>query len=171
MQLHFHSNTEMAMYYIKELLQDGDEHPMSEINDYVMQNAKGHSMMGEPMRSTVVSSAIWRLANAEGSGYFRLRRGVYQMGDPKKIMEETPSLYDRVFRILSRAERELAGSFYVNLAQELDLETFIEAHRMSLEVLDKLRQIKEELAIKQQDTVCDAPYEPEPESEAGMVMT
>ena len=76
----------MALYYIKALLRDGDEHPMSEIYDYVMENCKGHAVMGEPMRATVISSALWRLAHTDGSGYCRLRRGVYQMGDPKKTM-------------------------------------------------------------------------------------
>ena len=37
MHLYFHTNTEMALYYIKALLRDGDEHPMSEIYDYVME--------------------------------------------------------------------------------------------------------------------------------------
>lgn len=41
MHLYFHTNTEMALYYIKALLRDGDEHPMSEIYDYVMENCKG----------------------------------------------------------------------------------------------------------------------------------
>ena len=151
MHLYFHTNTAMALYYIKALLRDGDEHPMSEIYDYVMENCKGHAVMGEPMRATVISSALWRLANTDGSGYCRLRRGVYQMGDPKKTMRETPSLYERAIRIVSRAERELAGSFYVNLDQGMDLKTFIEAQKAGREVLDKLGQIKAELAAMQQD--------------------
>ena len=130
MHLYFHTNTEMALYYIKALLRDGDEHPMSEIYDYVMENCKGHAVMGEPMRATVISSALWRLANTDGSGYCRLRRGVYQMGDPKKTM---------------------AGSFYVNLDQGMDLKTFIEAQKAGREVLDKLGQIKAELAAMQQE--------------------
>ena len=40
LHLYFHTNTEMALYYIKALLRDGDEHPMSEIYDYVMENCK-----------------------------------------------------------------------------------------------------------------------------------
>lgn len=39
MHLYFHTNTEMALYYIKALLRDGDEHPMSEIYDYVRTEA------------------------------------------------------------------------------------------------------------------------------------
>ena len=60
------------------------------------------------------------------------------MGDPKKTMKETPSLYERAIRIVSRAERELAGSFYVNLDQGVDLKTSIEAQKAGREVLDKL---------------------------------
>ena len=155
MHLYFHTNTEMALYYIKALLRDGDEHPMSEIYDYVMENCKGHAVMGEPMRATVISSALWRLAHTDGSGYCRLRRGVYQMGDPKKNMKETPSLYERAIRIVRRAERELAGSFYVNLDQGVDLKTSIEAQKAGREVLDKLGQIKAELAAMQQEFVND----------------
>ena len=73
------------------------------------------------------------------------------MGDPKKTMKETPSLYERAIRIVSRAERELAGSFYVNLDQGLDLKTSIEAQNTGREVLDKLGQIKAELAAMQQE--------------------
>ena len=73
------------------------------------------------------------------------------MGDPKKTMTETPSLYERAIRIVSRAERELAGSFYVNLDQGLDLKTSIEAQKTGREVLDKLGQIKAELAAMQQE--------------------
>ena len=120
MRLYFHTNTEMALYYIKALLRDGDEHPMSEIYDYVMENCKGHAVMGEPMRATVISSALWRL-------------------------------YERAIRIVSRAERELAGSFYVNFDQGLDLKTSIEAQKAGREVLDKLGQIKAELAAMQQE--------------------
>lgn len=143
MHLYFHTNTEMALYYIKALLRDGDEHPMSEIYDYVMENCKGHAVMGEPMRATVISSALWRLANTDGSGYCRLRRGVYQMGDPKKTMKETPSLYERAIRIVSRAERELAGSFYVNLDQGMDLKTSIEVRRLAGRCLTSWGRLKQ----------------------------
>ena len=51
----------------------------------------------------------------------------------------------------ARAERELAGSFYVNLDQGMDLKTFIEAQKAGREVLDKLGQIKAELAAMQQE--------------------
>ena len=72
------------------------------------------------------------------------------MVDPKKTMKETPSLYERAIRIVSRAERELAGSFYVNLDQGMDLKTSIEVQKTGREVLDKLGQIKAELAVMQQ---------------------
>ena len=38
MYLYFHTNTEMALHYIKDLLRDDAEHPVSEIYDYVMEN-------------------------------------------------------------------------------------------------------------------------------------
>ena len=42
MYLYFHTNTEMALHYIKDLLRDDAEHPVSEIYDYVMENCKSH---------------------------------------------------------------------------------------------------------------------------------
>ena len=64
---------------------------------------------------------------------------------------ERPSFYERAIRIVSRAERELAGSFYVNLDQGMDLKTSIEAQKTGREVLDKLGQIKAELAAMRQE--------------------
>lgn len=63
MHLYFHTNTEMALYYIKALLRDGDEHPMSEIYDYVMENCKGHAVMGSrcAQRSYLRPSGGWRI--------------------------------------------------------------------------------------------------------------
>ncbi|MFQ9018012.1 MAG: hypothetical protein ACLR7G_11235 [[Clostridium] symbiosum] len=77
---------------------------MSEIYDYVMENCKGHAVMGEPMRATVLSSALWRLANTDGSSYAVCEEACIRWG-PKKTMKETPSLYERAIRIVSRAER------------------------------------------------------------------
>ena len=57
MYLYFHTNTEMALHYIKDLLRDDAEHPVSEIYDYVMENCKGQAIMGQPMTATVISSA------------------------------------------------------------------------------------------------------------------
>lgn len=150
MHLYFHTNTEMAMYYIKELLSDCCEHSMTEIYDYVMGNCKAHTIMGGTMRATVISSAVWRLAHTEGSGYFRLRRGIYQMGDPKKTMSEKLSPYEKALRVVMRAEREIAGSFYVNLDQEIDVEQSIEIQKVGREVLDRLAEIKSSLSAFRQ---------------------
>lgn len=125
MYLYFHTNTEMALHYIKDLLRDDAEHPVSEIYDYVMENCKGQAIMGQPMTATVISSALWRLAHTEGSGYYRTRRGIYQKGDPEKEMKAKLTPYERAVRIVTRAEREVAGSFYMYLDGDLDTESTI----------------------------------------------
>lgn len=165
MHLYFHTNTEMAMYYIKELLSDGCEHPMTEIYDYVMENCKAQTILGESMRTTVISSAVWRLAHTEGSGYFRLRRGIYQRGDPKKTMGEKPSPYEKALRAVVRAEREIVGSFYVNLDQEMNVEQSIEIQKVGREVLDKLAEIKSSLSVS-----CQAEREKMEEQSGGSEM-
>ncbi|MFQ9702115.1 MAG: hypothetical protein ACLR0U_06785 [Enterocloster clostridioformis] len=65
-------------------------------------------------------------------------------------MKETPSLYERGHPDCKQGGAELAGSFYVNLDQGMDLKTSIEVQKTGREVLDKLGQIKAELAVMQQ---------------------
>lgn len=161
MNLYFHTNTEMALYYIKDLLSDRCEHPMSEIYDYVMENCKGHAIMGESMRASVISSAVWRLAHTEGSGYSRLRRGIYQMGDPEKIMKEKPTPYEKAARIVVRAEREMVGNFYMTLDPGMDVEKSIQVQKAAREVLDKLAEIKSILTMYQFEFENQATDEPE----------
>lgn len=157
MYLYFHTNTEMALHYIKDLLSDDAEHPVSEIYDYVMENCKGHTIMGEPMRATVISSALWRLAHTDGSGYCRTRRGIYQKGDPGKEMSVKLSPYEKAVRIVTRAEREVAGSFYMNLAGDLDTESTLRMQEVGRGVLEKLAQIKGELSVSQQEFMKENP--------------
>lgn len=107
MYLYFHTNTEMALHYIKDLLRDDAEHPVSEIYDYVMENCKGQAIMGQPMTATVISSALWRLAHTEGSGYYRTRRGIYQKGDPEKEMKAKLTPYERAVRIVTARNGKL----------------------------------------------------------------
>lgn len=159
MYLCFNTNTEMALHYIKDLLSDDAEHPVSEIYDYVMENCKGHAIMGQPMTATIISSAIWRLAHTEGSGYYRTRRGIYQKGNPGKEMKEKLSPYEKAVRIMTRAEREVAGSFYMNLDGNLDTESTIRMQEVGRGVLEKLAQIKGELSISQQEFVKENPGE------------
>ena len=149
--LYFHTNTEMALYFAKDLLSDEEEHSMSEIYDYVMERCKGHMVMGEPMRATVISSAVWRLAHTDGSGYCRTRRGIYQKGAPEACKKERPTPYEKAARIVARAEREIAGSFYVGLDREMGEETSMQMQKVGREVLEKLAQIKGSLMVSQQE--------------------
>lgn len=166
--MYFHTNTEMALHYIKEFLSDDAEHPVSEIHDYVMENCKGHSIIGEPLRPTVVSSALWRLAHTEGSGYHQIRRGIYQKGDSGKEMKEKLSPYEKALRIVMRAEREIAGNFYMNMDGSLDTESTIRMQAVGREVLEKLAQIKGNLSVSQQEFIKESPGEPA--EEPGMTM-
>ncbi|WP_270809993.1 hypothetical protein [Hungatella effluvii] len=159
MYLYFRTNTDMALHYIKNLLSDDAEHSMSEIYDYVMENCKGHAIMGEPMRATVISSALWRLAHTDGSGYYRTRRGVYQKGDCGKEMRVKLSPYEKAVRIVARAEREVAGSFYMNLDGSLDIESTIRIQEVGRGVLERMAQIKGELSALQQELIKDSPIE------------
>ena len=168
MYLYFHTNTEMALHYMKDLLSDDAEHSVSEIYDYVMENCKGHAIMGQPMTATVISSAIWRLAHKEGSGYYRIRRGIYQKGDPGKEMKVKLTPYEKAVRIMTRAEREVAGSFYMNLDGDLDTESIIRMQEVGRGILEKLAQIKGELSVSQQEFMKENPSEPVEES--GMTM-
>lgn len=168
MYLYFHTNTEMALHYMKDLLSDDAEHSVSEIYDYVMENCKGHAIMGQPMTATVISSAIWRLAHTEGSGYYRIRRGIYQKGDPGKEMKVKFTPYEKAVRIMTRAEREVAGSFYMNLDGDLDTESIIRMQEVGRGILEKLAQIKGELSVSQQEFMKENPSEPVEES--GMTM-
>lgn len=168
MYLYFHTNTEMALHYMKDLLSDDAEHSVSEIYDYVMENCKGHAIMGQPMTATVISSAIWRLAHTEGSGYYRIRRGIYQKGDPGKEIKVKLTPYEKAVRIMTRAEREVAGSFYMNLDGNLDTESIIRMQEVGRGILEKLAQIKGELSVSQQEFMKENPSEPVEES--GMTM-
>lgn len=140
---------------------------MSEIYDYVMENSKGHSVMGEPMRATVISSAVWRLAHTDGSGYCRTRRGVYQKGGQGTNQKEKHSPYERAVRVVTRAEREIAGCFYVNLDRDLGEEAAMQVQKAGRDVLDKLAQIKENLMEFQRDFKMEKSCEAE---ENGMSM-
>ena len=103
------------------------------------------------MTATVISSALWRLAHTEGSGYYRTRRGIYQKGDPGKEMKVKLTPYERAVRIVTRAEQEVAGSFYMDLDMDLDTESTIRMQEVGRGVLEKLARIKGELSVSQQE--------------------
>lgn len=69
-------------------------------------------------------------------------------------MKETPSLYERAIRIVSRAERSWPKKFLREPDQGVDLKTSIEAQSRPGGP-DKLGQIKAELAAMQQEFVND----------------
>ena len=76
--------------------------------------------------------------------------------------------YERAVRIVTRAEREVAGSFYMYLDGDLDTESTIRMQEVGRGVLEKLARIKGELSVSQQELMKENPKESV--EEPGMTM-
>ena len=79
----FKSNAECIRYFSRKLLDDGNEHTVVEIKDYV----KNHSNKGDEFTEAMFSGAIRAMVNASGGQYVIVKRGVY-----KKVQEKSQPL-------------------------------------------------------------------------------
>lgn len=142
----FQKSTELARYYIRELMKDGCEHGTKEIADYVLDRAKNHEGLDKPVQMSTVTTVLWQMAKAGDGSFTKTKRGVYQMGIPKKEMTGKPTCHDRAIRSLIRAEREIVGSFYRAMEQDPDFPSAMNLQKECRNLQEQLGKMEQSLA-------------------------
>lgn len=73
----FRSNAEEIRHYCKELLEDGQEHTLSEMKEYT----KKHSERGYEFTEAMYAGSIKTMIDSGNGQYIIMRRGVYKKSD------------------------------------------------------------------------------------------
>jgi hypothetical protein len=109
------SNADLVLCHFKKLLEDGQEHPMSEIVEYVLEQTDGIDICGESLTESMIRSSITYRLKRDGE-FVRLRRGIYKMND-LAAGDSTAfgTAHSNVQRILERAIRDVEDCFVIDL--------------------------------------------------------
>jgi hypothetical protein len=136
------SNAELIICHFKKLLEDGQEHPMSEIVEYVLGQTDGMGICGECLTEPMIYSAIAYKLNKDGD-FVRLRRGIYRMST-SVANDNTAfgSAYSSVQMILARTIRDIEDCFVIDLITIGDGE-LERLQELKSTILDRLSEIKE----------------------------
>jgi len=126
----FTSKTQEAKFYIKQLLDDGEEHTTAEIKEYVRQNMKE-----EQVSEGILAGGIRDLV-IEDPLYESVKRGIYVKKDIDESKYLTNSIKDKLKRVSTDIEREIKNVDTMKINDNLYTEI-----RKSQEALEDLKTI------------------------------
>lgn len=134
----FTSNAEELRYFAKQLLEDGQEHSVQEIKDYVEQ----HSEHSEDFTVGMYAGALRSLVQNSKGKYSVVKRGKYQMIHSGEATMEKIKIKDRIVKILDNFCDQLEEACTINI---MDIEKIdLEVAKKTAELLDVLRKKQEE---------------------------
>jgi hypothetical protein len=139
------SNAELVLCHFRKLLEDGQEHPMGEIVEYVLGQTDGMDIYGESLTTSMIYSSIAYKLNKD-SEFVRLQRGIYRMNIP--VTEGNTafgSAHSNVQMVLARAIRDIEDCFVIDLITIGDGE-LERLQELKSTVLGRLSEIKEEVS-------------------------
>lgn len=128
----FTSNADKIRYYMKELLEDGNPHTVSEIKRYV--NKEAEYTFGPGTYAGAIRSLM---LNSQGA-YVSPSRGVYQKAS---IESESVDFAQKAIQILQKSRQEIQDSCNINLLEATDLDVKVaDVLRKVLIQIDKAEQ-------------------------------
>lgn len=136
--MEFSTTTDMVRHYCAELLEDGKEHTLTEIRDYVNQQTGQRDINGSRLMPQHIYSALY-------NGFERCGRGVYKMisADPSMAQQAEQSEAGKLLRGLNRMETEFSKAFYLNYCDvslaNVDIK---ELHNIAMQMRILLQQAK-----------------------------
>lgn len=127
----FSSNAEEIKFYIRELLNDGEEKSTQDIIGYV----KSTSPAGETFTDGMLSGAINDLMSKEKKNYCRIKRGIY-----KKVFQESNKNNDEFDLIIKNAIFEIEEARKIDI-ENLTTETLIQKQEKSNRIIRALKEL------------------------------
>jgi hypothetical protein len=139
------SNSDMVYEYFTALLEDGCEHSMREIKDYIFDKTGSKGVDGEDLTESMIASSIWVHTKRTASPYVNTRRGFYQKNTKDDLFGKGRfGLYAQADQILDRAIEGVTQVFTIDVT-ELTVEEFKEYQRLELLLLDTLSSAKDHI--------------------------
>ena len=126
----FTSKTQEAKFYIKQLLEDRNEHTTAEIKGYVRQKMKD-----EQVSEGVLAGGIRDLV-IEDPLYTSVKRGIYVKRDIDESKYLTNSIKDKLKRASSEIEKEIKNVDTMKINDNIYMEI-----KKSQEALEDLERI------------------------------
>ena len=134
----FSSNAEELRYYAEQLLEDGQEHSVQEIKEYV----KCHSEHSEDFTIGMYSGALRSLVQNSNGKYAIVKRGKYQLINAREMVKEESALKNKIMDMLDDFCGRLQEACTVNI-MNVD-KTDLEVARRTAELIDVLKEAARE---------------------------
>ena len=134
----FSSNAEELRYYAEQLLEDGQEHSVQEIKDYV----KCHSEHSEDFTIGMYSGALRSLVQNSNGKYAIVKRGKYQLINVREMVKEESALKNRIIDMLDDFCGQLQEACTVNIMNVG--KTDLEVAKKTAELVDVLKETAKE---------------------------
>lgn len=137
----FSSNAEELRYYAEQLLEDGQEHSVQEIKDYV----KCHSEHSEDFTIGMYSGALRSLVQNSNGKYAIVKRGKYQLINVREMVKEESALKNRIIDMLDDFCGQLQEACTVNIMNVG--KTDLEVAKKTAELVDVLKETAKEFEV------------------------
>lgn len=134
----FSSNAEELRYYAEQLLEDGQEHSVQEIKDYV----KCHSEHSEDFTIGMYSGALRSLVQNSNGKYAIVKRGKYQLINVREMVKEESALKNKIIDMLDDFCGQLQEACTVNIMNVG--KTDLEVAKKTAELVDVLKETAKE---------------------------
>lgn len=106
----FSSNAEELRYFAKQLLEDGKEHSIQEIKEFVT----CHSKHSQDFTTGMYSGALRSLVQNSNGKYITVKRGIYQLAKTGKERENS-NLKEKIINILEDSCKQLEDACTINI--------------------------------------------------------
>ena len=137
----FSSNAEELRYFAELLLEDGQEHSVQEIKDFV----KCHSEHSEDFTIGMYSGALRSLVQNSNGKYAIVKRGKYQLINAREVVKEESDLKNKIINILDSFCGQLQEACTVNIMNVG--KTDLEVAKKTAELIEILRELEKEFEV------------------------
>lgn len=134
----FSSNAEELRYFAEQLLEDGQEHSVQEIKDFV----RCHSEHSEDFTVGMYSGALRSLVQNSNGKYAIVKRGKYQLINGRDMVKEESALKNRIIDMLDNFCGQLQEACIVNIMNVG--KTDLQVAKKTAELIDVLREMEKE---------------------------
>lgn len=137
----FRTNTEMILHYCEELLEDGQDHGIPEIREYVNQKTGCKGVAGAPLPPHLIGMTLYNHFTA-------VSRGVYRKIEAAPV-QAPPSETEKLLHGLSRVDEELSKALTLNYCDlPLTGEKLQELFAIGIQIRTLIRQARELAALE-----------------------
>ena len=105
----FRSNADLARHYFRELMEDGQEHSIKEIDSYIFAKSAGQDTHGKRFTNRKIDSTLsYVFRHDPGSNYIHIRKGWYRknVGGDRTVRSTADSARYLVNELMENAQQQ-----------------------------------------------------------------